>query len=241
MEIECSLNMYEPNTQRVSNTTTLTICIFITQRYQLKIQPSQDVKIVLEDAISPRLCFHLKVPLSVVTAGLPHLRQNYVLKELYKINFDPTVSLYLKERIESWVLGELEKNGCKFNEGCEVVAELKVFKAESVGKEEFDRISCQILGPEGLNLLHWDPSYLWFIAGFVQNHDDFNVMNNLCLQGVIVISVAVSVLYMSMGFISFTAYFVFCRTDLCSPVFLLKGLLCVCTCIFFLFHFCFYF
>lgn len=189
MEIECSLNMYEPNTQRVFNTTTLTICVFITQRYQLKIQPSQDVKIVLEDAISPRLCFHLKVPLSVVTAGgLPLLRQNYVLKELYKLNFDPTVSQYLKERIESWVLGEVEKNGCKFNEGCEVVAELKVFKAESVMVKK---------------------SLITFLAKFLAR----KVL--ICCIGIHHICDSLMILY--------------------------KTMMISMWCIFFLFHFCFYF
>ncbi|GMY35173.1 hypothetical protein FCV25MIE_30415 [Fagus crenata] len=156
MEIYCSLNMYEANDNPqtlLSDTTMLTICFYMTERYQLKIQPSQGVEIIVEDIISPELCAYVKIPLFVTP--LNSLRQKYVSRELSKLNLDPTVREYLKEQIESRVLGEVERNGM-FKEGFQVVAELQVFKVESVYKEEFDRHASQIHGSDGADLLHWD-------------------------------------------------------------------------------------
>lgn len=157
-DIQCSLNMYETKPQTHSDTTAISIWLYITQRYQLKIHPSQPqgVETIVEDIVSPQFYAQVKIPLFVT--GLRYARHNYLSRELSKLNLDPTVCEFFREQIESCVFGEVDKSGCSFKEDFVIVAQLHVFKTESVDKEEFDRHSCQIHGIEISDLLYWNPS-----------------------------------------------------------------------------------
>lgn len=157
-DIQCSLNMYEAKRQTHSDSTAISIWLYITQRYQLKIHRSQGgVETVVEDMVSPQQ-FYAQVKIPLFVTGLRYARHNYLSRELSKLNLDPTVCEFFKEQIESWIFGEVGKSRCSFEEGFEIVAQLHVFKTESVDKEEFDRHSCQIHGIEISDLLNWNPA-----------------------------------------------------------------------------------
>ncbi|KAJ8773152.1 hypothetical protein K2173_028329 [Erythroxylum novogranatense] len=126
-----------------TNSSTIPMCTIefhIRFRYQLKFPSNEGQEVVLDDVVTPEQRVTSRLPL---VFPLTLWRELYLSDLLKNSNLGSRVRACLNPKIADTVSSFAARNG---NKGFDMVLNVGIFKVETMGKDEVDRIARGLVG-----------------------------------------------------------------------------------------------